>query len=106
MMELHQYWGCVMTASRQLRSIIPDIEPIAEPTIVEMGEVRTIFVTGILPLERAKEFTRLTCLEDHPWGGPHGPERQVVVRLALTPSAIADLMRLCADLTVTPRKGH
>jgi hypothetical protein len=95
-----------MGNSRELRSVSPTIESAAEPTIVEMGEVRTVFVTGILPLEHAKEFTRLTCLEDHPWGGRHGPERQVVVRLALTPSAIADLLRLCADLTVSKRGGH
>lgn len=96
-----------MRNSRELRSINNEAEPAAEPTIVEMGEVRTIFVTGIMPLEHAKEYTRLTCLEDHPWGGRHGPERQVVVRLAMTPSAIADLLRLCADLTVSrTRTGH
>jgi hypothetical protein len=76
-----------------------------EPLIVEMGEVKTILVTGVLPLEVSSEFTRLTGLEDHPWGGPHGPERQVVVRLALTPNAIADLVRVFAGMVVTKRVG-
>lgn len=63
------------------------------PVVVENGPVPETFATGVLPIEWNCHFARVTFCDDHPWGGPHGPERHVKHRIVLTADAIDALMQ-------------
>lgn len=65
--------------------------PRIEGTIVEVGTVTEVFVTGVLPIEMHPHFARITFVSDHPWGGPNGPERHVRVHTVLTPECLDEL---------------